>query len=312
LLRSIVLHRVIIVGITVLVCLTISFAKEESVLFMESILSDYGIPSEAIYEITLSATDVIGFIAGTSTHSGVVYAIAISKIEADKKEKDLLPGAAFNTAVSLSLEKYAKQEMEKIDLNSDTLRSVAMNYLRDYVLGVRIKRFLINDRGLYKDRAFGLVAYREDDLIEKPIIWLDLIPDFELSLYKKGYEALSDESMDTASSYFWGVYQLNYRYADDALAFLALIELNRSNREGAERYLKGIGVLNLTVNGLRICGRIYSALGKYDYANYFYGQLLRVVPDDIEAQQYFQKREEERGKLLEEALENIHIGSQDD
>jgi len=304
------LSRILTVVIISLLCLTLLVAKEQSSLFMEDILLAYNVPLGAISEMTSNATAVSVFRVGVSTCDGVVYAIAVSQIVADQEERLLLPGAAFNTALSFSLEKYAR-EVLAIEQPLPTLRGFMLSYLRDSVLGALIKKFLINERGLYKERAFAIVAYRETDLIEKPIIWLDHVPDFELSLYKSGYDALLKNEAEDASNYFWGVYQLNYRYADDALAFLALIELNEGNRETAERYLRGIGVLNLTVNGLRVCARIYSALERYDYASYFYRELLKANTNDAEAKSYFQKREETRIRLLEDALGNIHLGNQD-
>ena len=304
------MSRIVLIVIAFLLCLTLLFGNEQPSLFMGDILLTYNVPAEAISEITSNATTVSIFRVGVSTYAGVVYAVAISQIEVGQEEREMLPGAAFNTALSFSLEKYAR-EVVTIEQPLSSLRDFMLDYVRDSLLGARIKKFVINERGLYKERAFALVAYREIDLIEKTIVWLDYVPDFELSLYKKGYDALLKNETEFASNYFWGVYQLNYRYADDALAFLALVELNKGDRETAERYLRGIGVLNLTVNGLRVCARIYSALERYDYANYFYGVILKANPADAEAQSYFQKREEARKRILEDVLGNIHLGNED-
>lgn len=239
----------------------------------------------------------------------LIYALVLTQHQYKEKEISFMEDVCFNEAMYFSLSKYAHRISESISYPA-TLSSDFKEFFVEVLLPKKIKKFKFIRKGNVNAFAYALTCYSNKDVEKTRPLSKGILKDmFATFLYKKAFENLQFGNLNDSLDYFKAMTAFYNRYIYDAFAFISFIDLEKGQRDDFLRHVKKIDVLKLTINGIKICARMYRKLEMYDYANYFYSKILEEDPYNEEAKEYFHERKEEMLNVTNYFFKHINFSS---
>ena len=285
--KAFFLLMVLIVGVeSVALCMEV-----EANNILIKIIHDNDIPTAITKNIEVTP---LFLLSSFKNKEGTIYAVAVTRHEYKKKEISFMEDACFNEATYFSLKEHADKIFKAISCPSTLLISFKEFFIEE-ILPTKIEKISFVRKGSVDAFAYALISY-SDRNIEKtmPFSKKDLQNMFAAFIYKNAFESLQAKKLDSSLLYFKSMTTFPNKYLSDAYAFISFIELEEGRDYDFQKYIKKVNIFELTINGFRICARIFKELKKYDYANYFYSKILEQDPYDTEAKEYFQHEEAEK------------------
>lgn len=275
---------------------------------IEEILKVNGFKQGIIDNLLSNISRTPFFFLASTKQSTVTWAVSFTiRTYSNPQEIIHIQNACFDSAIYYSIMPVATNVVKNMTCDPRYKESL-ITYITEKVLFARIKKFGYEKMGTYDGYVYAIVNYDNTNIYDFNSTFDSIKDGFAQFLYEEAFTDLVNKNIQGSFILFQALYSLNDQYSNDSLSFMAFIEIEKGDLRYAQHYLKMIDVSKLTINGLRICGRIYDYLGQYNIASYFYSEVLKLDPNNNEAEAYFNSLNKMREKESQSFFEGIKIG----